>query len=473
MPTWSDTRSLEAPALADTPPESRVVVEAPARAPLLEARERFSPAFSLLCVYMVLLFLRPHDYLPALAAFHLPFLVGALCAAAHVLESLGASRSLVPLSPAGKTLAALTVWMLLGLPLAFWKGGALQTITGQWLKMLVLFALLAVVVSSPERLRRILWVCTLCVVAVSALAMAGFAPAEAAVDANRLSAGLGGPYSGVNYFSFTLLTFLPFALLSFFFDPDRWTRRLAGLAAAILAAANMLTNSRMGAIGFLLILVLVGSMWRQWGRGFLTLALAALLGSVLFLALAPDAYWSRMATLVREPTTEELAFSPSLQAAVGSEQERAALLGKAVTLTLENPLFGVGAGNFTPAAAARWNTGSGRDWLVAHNTYLQVSAELGLPALALYLLLLALIFLSLRRTRSLLRRLPDSPLLRRRLLLRDTLLAMFVVFLFAACFASVAYDANLFLVAGLAEALRRQGPSPPATPESEGGEALP
>ena len=144
MPMLGEANELEAPSLTWEPAALGSHAEE-------GAQERFSPAFELLCGYMVLLFLRPHDYVPALAALHLPLLVGTLCAVAYVLESLGSSRPLIPVSPVSKTLGALTLWMILGLPFAYWRGGAFQTLADQWLRMLVLFVLVSAAVTSLLR----------------------------------------------------------------------------------------------------------------------------------------------------------------------------------------------------------------------------------------------------------------------------------------------------------------------------------
>lgn len=422
-------------------------------------REYFSPTYSLLCLYLILLFLRPHEYIPSLTNLRLPLVVACLCVASHVLESLHRARRLVQLSPASKSLLWLSLWMLLALPFAFWKGGAFETITNQWLKLLVLFVLLSSGLTSLGQLRRLLWVCTASVMLVSLLAIAEYSPADPSETATRLSAQVGGLYSGANYFSLTIVTLLPFATFLFLSDPGWWARWLAGGAAGVLAAANILTQSRAGTLGFLLILVVWGV---QATRGELrraTSLVVLLLGLFVFVTQAPGSYWRRISTLVEDPPPEELATSAYLRAAVDSEQERSELLKKGVLLTLENPVFGVGAGNFDDASARRWNTGTGRDWLASHNTYLQISAELGLPGLALYLLVLGRLFASIRHVRRFVLASPSPD--RSALLLAEVLGTMLLVYVFMSLFASVAYDPYFFLVAGLIEALRHQVLPPP------------
>jgi O-antigen ligase len=79
--------------------------------------------------------------------------------------------------------------------------------------------------------------------------------------------------------------------------------------------------------------------------------------------------------------------SQDVAAAYASGQARQQLFWRSVEVTKENPLFGVGPGNFVQLSG---------DWHVAHNSYTQMSSEGGIPALALYLLILGSGFKNLR-----------------------------------------------------------------------------
>ena len=60
-------------------------------------------------------------------------------------------------------------------------------------------------------------------------------------------------------------------------------------------------------------------------------------------------------------------------------------------MSFQHPLFGVGPGNF-PAATESWR--------VTHNTYTELSAEGGFPALILFVVILGLAFRNVRRVRK-------------------------------------------------------------------------
>src|SRR5262249_34580108 len=75
----------------------------------------------------------------------------------------------------------------------------------------------------------------------------------------------------------------------------------------------------------------------------------------------------------------------------GSMEARKALLKKSLVLTLQNPFFGVGPGNFPVVD---------QGWTVAHNTYTELSAEAGIPALILFLLALRSAFKNIAQARK-------------------------------------------------------------------------
>jgi O-antigen ligase len=86
-------------------------------------------------------------------------------------------------------------------------------------------------------------------------------------------------------------------------------------------------------------------------------------------------------------------FNPSADSAIAyaSAQERQQLLWRSIEVTMEHPLFGVGPGNFEQLSG---------NWLVAHNSYTQMSSEGGIPALIFYVLILWSGFMNIRTARQ-------------------------------------------------------------------------
>ena len=65
----------------------------------------------------------------------------------------------------------------------------------------------------------------------------------------------------------------------------------------------------------------------------------------------------------------------------GSREERRLLMEQAWTVFLQNPITGIGAGQFQNYGAP----GQAKKWRVTHNAYLQVAAELGIFGILLFL----------------------------------------------------------------------------------------
>ena len=113
-----------------------------------------------------------------------------------------------------------------------------------------------------------------------------------------------------------------------------------------------------------------------------------------------------------------------------------------------HPLFGIGLGNFRPMM--RWYAPPGTDWsTIGHNTFLEVAAELGLPALGLFVGILVLTYLSLGGVGRRARIAGD----RMMYLATLGLQAGFVGYLVGACLVSAEYTKLFWLVVFLAMCL--------------------
>lgn len=134
------------------------------------------------------------------------------------------------------------------------------------------------------------------------------------------------------------------------------------------------------------------------------------------------------------------------QHAVDSTNARLQLQWRAIQLTLQNPVFGVGPQNFADAVEemVRSTEKIKSGWQVSHNSYLQVSSETGIPGFLVYTWMIGLCLVvnyrNFRRTQG------------------AEALASFAIFLATLSYAvgilfcSIAYDYYLSLLVGLSAA---------------------
>jgi O-antigen ligase len=142
----------------------------------------------------------------------------------------------------------------------------------------------------------------------------------------------------------------------------------------VLFLGLALTLSRTGLIVLGMGLVVV---WYRVLReqGFLLLAGSVVILCIIMLML-PDAFWHRAGTIV-----------PSVERQEGTFGTRVQLWRIGLRMIEDRPLTGVGPGNFMPAFDRYARGPLLRKPLVAHNSYVSVAAEDGIPALVLFVLM--------------------------------------------------------------------------------------
>jgi O-antigen ligase len=141
------------------------------------------------------------------------------------------------------------------------------------------------------------------------------------------------------------------------------------------------TYSRSGMIAMMITAVVCLWEFGVKGRRFVLLGGTVILGVLALGGLvASPKYLARMESLIQRPAAGSLEMGSMEAHGEGSLEARTQLLKESLNLMLHHPIFGVGPGNF-PAVT--------REWRVAHNTYTEFGAEAGVPALVLFVALLA------------------------------------------------------------------------------------
>jgi O-antigen ligase len=240
-----------------------------------------------------------------------------------------------------------------------------------------------ILVDSLERLRRVL------LVAIGSTALASLYVLKEWVGGSAIyGAGYRPGYvtGDPNFFAASAVLCLPLAL-EWSGRSQRPAQRLYCLGCLVLGlAATMVAASRGGFLG-----LLAGMGFMAWSSRYRARSLAV--GGALLIALL----------LVAPSSPLRRILSPD-HSDVESRDARLSLWEGGLRMVRDHPLAGVGIGNFKHAARAYGDT-EGDVWNMAHNAYLEVAAEMGLPGLTAFV---GVIYLSCRSMNRLRRRVSDS-----------------------------------------------------------------
>ena len=416
---------------------------APPRAAAIDAG--WDPLLVSLVVYLLTAIGRLHQLFPLLSPLH-PALLSAACAVVFYLLLPSGSpwrrTGLLPRSRPLLWMGAFLLWATLSVPGALWVGGAFRTVTDVLVKSVLMAAVLVGAVRGVRDVERLAGGYFAAIAVYAGIVLTRF---RVGGDAWRLGDLY---YYDANDFATLAVTALPLGIYFALRARSLAARAAAGLGLACITTAFIWAGSRGGFVALLavaLFLVLgYTSIPLRW-RLSVTVGLG-----LLFAATASDAFWAKMGTLLH----------PANDYNLESPEGRSAIWKRGIGYLLSHPVLGVGAGNFPTAEgtisprAARQSVGRGVKWQAAHNSYVQVGAELGFPGLACFLGMIGSAYAGLRRRwRRPARAAPHGD--PRTAPLAQALGASLVGFTVGAFFLSLAYTEALYVLVALASGLRR------------------
>jgi len=355
---------------------------------------------------------RPQDWVPGMYVFPLAKITGILTIAALFLSVGKTERKLSALPRETFYLLSMSLLFFISAVLSpVWKGGAFFRAL-DFLKVSVAWILVFLVVTTVERLRRLVFIqaCAVAAVSVVSLIKGRSTP--------RLAGVLKGIYANPNEFALAIVLSLPFCF-AFFLTARGVLRKMAWAASMVVMLVTLLlTASRAGFIT----LVVAGlvCIWHFAIKGRrLYLLVGGSLVFVLLLLVAGGTLKDRFLAISGNDLRTRLEHS-----AYGSFEERRYLIMKSIEGIENYPLFGIGMHNFPHYSGI---------WKDVHVAYLQIAVEGGIPSLVLYILFFSRAFGNLRQ----LRRKPS--VIAEFGLLAGALHGSLVGFVVGACFAPIAY----------------------------------
>jgi O-antigen ligase len=343
-------------------------------------------AFLFLLAFTANVFFRPQDQIPGLDALHLAEMCAIAGLTALILGRLSRNLPFTRMTPELIGVFALGLLMLALAPFSIWVGGAIALFKDVYFKDMLIFLLMVNVLTSPKRIERLTWLLVFALGYIGFRAVLDYVRGANLIENGRVNGAVSGIFGNPNDLALNMVVGIPLALF-FAVRPGRTRRRLFGLMAALfMLGAVVASQSRGGALGLVaMVIVFIAFAIRKRPELVFRSALVVMLA----LPLVPTNYWQRLASITDDSKDQ-----------TGSREARKHLLRESRQALLENPLTGVGAGQFK-----NWNPeGRLEPWRESHDVFLQVGSELGIGGLALFLYLVARAGRSVAATRAQVRR---------------------------------------------------------------------
>ena len=415
-------------------------------------RSGWKPDLLVVCVaiYIATAVGRLHEVFPVLGYFKPTLLSAGLALGLYLLDR---SRMRAPgrlLSPIATYVIGLVVWGALTVPGALNQGAAFHG----WLDLAWSIVMCLVVAGSVRRtadIERLVLIYFAVTAVYVGVVLSRFQLGAESWRLGRLY------YYDANDLATLIATALPLGLHCFLVHRRPVERVLAGIGLAILAVGLIRSGSRGGFLACLAVTAFVLLRVTTIPARSRLIGVAVIL--LFVLGTASDKYWAQMQTIIHPHEDYNLT----------AEEGRIQVWERGLGYMTSYPVFGVGVRNFPVAEgtispqARRQERGLPVRWGAAHNTYIQIGAELGIPGLLLFLGLLWSTFAALRRAAR--RR---GATTREVASLAQTLMAALVGFAVGAIFLSLAYTDMLYMLVafslGLVKAARAEAMAPQALP---------
>jgi len=344
----------------------------------------------------------------------------------------------------GMTYVLFTVWFIACIPFGAWPGGSVHVFLEQWYKAALIFMLTAGLLTTLPQANKVFHAIAYSV---------GFLGVLTLLKNNRTADGRlvldDTRYANANDLAWTLLVGLTF-IGYLYFSGSRIQKVIAVLMVPPILLVLSRTGSRAGALGAVLLFFLFVSQVKRAVRIRILVVTPVIFLAIL--ALLPGDIRMRYTTFFGSYDTYNTSQSEKLRiGTIESTEGRKQLLIDSLIITAKHPLLGVGPGNFQVAQnEMALERGDRSLWHVTHNTYTQLSSEMGLPGIGIYVAMLYFVFKTLNsiirdRTRG--RNWDNLRALAR------SLRTAFIVFLPIAFFDALGYNADVPVLAGLTTAL--------------------
>jgi O-antigen ligase len=263
-----------------------------------------------------------------------------------------------------------------------------------YMSFALFFIVILSFVNTAERMRLVVWAIVICMLIASQDSIRQYFVATRQHAHWRVS----GTFKGINYFAQSLIVAIPFAYYLLKTVKQEFLKIMLYGTLCMYIVSLMLTSSRGGIVGlgamFLTVLIIA----KKKSKALVVVIFLVVIGY----QMAPD-------QLVRRFEQTKIVTDEKVQGAAASATHRWNLIKAGIRMVEDHPITGVGMGRFK-ALSSYYAPELGKKF-IAHNTYLSIAAEMGLPALFFFLGIIFYTYRSLWRLRRILKNDPKYALL--------------------------------------------------------------
>ncbi|HEU0049781.1 MAG TPA: O-antigen ligase family protein [Nitrososphaera sp.] len=397
--------------------------------PPVVQEKRSKIAFRILLVFLLLYFARPEDFIPGLRFIPVAKITGGLSLLGLIFGMQG-PRPTKKLPFEIKILIAMLGWLAFTIPFAWWKGGAFATVVNRFSKAVIVAFLVTLLVERLDELRKLLFVQASCLTLMTTVSIVMY-------HGRRMKGAVGGVFGNPNELAVHIALNWPLAFAFFLLTKNLGKKMIWAGSMLIMLIGVTLTYSRSGFLS--LILSGLVCLYQFGVKGHrIHLLLFAVIASILLAVCAPLVGLSSKTWVRRMQTIVSNDMEGSWDH--GSKKQREELLKMSLQLMFSHPFVGIGPGNFASVSGT---------WHVAHNTYTELGAEAGLPALLMFVMLLI-------RARGNLKRVTRSKGFKQDMeiqIFTGALWASFVAYLVGAAFSDTQYHLFPYVLVAYTTAL--------------------
>lgn len=402
-----------------------------------EKKEKVSIPLVLLIFFTFIVYIAPQIYFPALIPLHLAKLSVILAMLIHVQNALRNRQPVIKMDT--ELLLGLILFFLavLSIPFSSWPGGSFGMLKETYIKVVIVYFLLVHTLTTLYRVKLMAFFIVLfcifdAIVGINHYLTGQYHGGGGIYD--RIQGAAAGIVSNPNDLALTLVLAMPFALYLFMISRKPLHKLVCGIYVLLAMVAVMSTFSRGGFVTLAVVLAVFAlKMLKQKGPKIILLFILILM---VFVIMAPSEYTGRLSSITDFSKDD-----------TGSANARMASTRAGISIMFESPIFGTGLG-MNGLSLNDKNLG----WTLIHNAYLQIGADLGVPAFIVFVLLL---FKLIKNVRLIQKNTAGVKEEKDLLYMAQAVEVSLIGFAVGALVAPVAYNFYFYYLAGFAIALNR------------------